>query len=79
MSGQGVALGWLPLVQDLLAGGQLVSLADAPVTTPRGYFLVLRESTRLTGVIGRFRRWAREVCANAPQEQGGAGGTSAIG
>ena len=77
MSGQGVALGWLPLVQDLLAGGQLVSLVDAPITTPRGYFLVLRESTRLTGVIGRFRRWAREVCANGTQEQAGPGGTSA--
>lgn len=65
MSGQGVALGWLPLVEDLLAGGQLVSLAEEVSATERGYFLVLRETTRLTGVIGRFRRWACECCRDA--------------
>lgn len=64
MSGQGVGLGWLPLIADLLAGGQLVSLA-APLETGRGYFLVLRESARMTGVMGRFSRWVRECCAAA--------------
>lgn len=64
MGGQGVALGWLPLVEDLLAGGQLLRLADAALTTERGYFLVLRENTRLTGVIGHFRRWALEYCSS---------------
>lgn len=38
-------------------------MADAPVTTERGYFLVLRENTRLASVIGHFRRWAHGVCA----------------
>ena len=38
--GQGVALGWAPLVDELIATGQLVRLFDAPVVTERGYVLV---------------------------------------
>jgi putative choline sulfate-utilization transcription factor len=37
---QGVALGWTPLVDELLATGQLVRLLNQPVVTSRGYFLV---------------------------------------
>ncbi|WP_018150208.1 choline sulfate utilization transcriptional regulator [Leeia oryzae] len=62
MTGQGVALGWLPLVQDLLATGQLVPAATATIETQRGYFLVLRESTRLTGHIKLFRQWIHAAC-----------------
>jgi LysR family glycine cleavage system transcriptional activator len=39
IAGRGVALGWRPLIDDLLRDGQLVGLAP-PVTTARGYHLV---------------------------------------
>ena len=42
--GEGVALGWTPLVDELVTTGQLVKLVDAPVVTPRGYFLVRQPS-----------------------------------
>ena len=40
VQGQGAALGWTPLIDDLLAAGQLVRLGDRPLTSERGYFLV---------------------------------------
>lgn len=62
MAGQGVALGWVPLVQDLLQHGQLVRAYDEPLETERGYFIVLREDTRLAGYIKLFRDWIRGAC-----------------
>ena len=40
LMGQGVALGWTPLTDELIASGLLVRLLDTPVTTERGYYLV---------------------------------------
>jgi LysR family transcriptional regulator, glycine cleavage system transcriptional activator len=40
MQGQGVALGWAPLIDDMLAQGQVVRLSEHPLTSERGYFLV---------------------------------------
>lgn len=56
LAGQGVALGWTPLVDDLLAAGQLLALGE-PERTECGYFLVLPRSARLAGVLAVFRRW----------------------
>jgi len=55
--GQGVALGWLPLVDDLLRGGQLAPAAPAPMETARGYFLLLPDCPPpgRAGII--FRDW----------------------
>ena len=39
VAGHGVALGWSPLVDDLLARGELVAVHDEPLQTARGYFL----------------------------------------
>lgn len=38
--GQGVALGWSPLSDALIADGSLVRLSDATLASPRGYHLV---------------------------------------
>jgi putative choline sulfate-utilization transcription factor len=57
MIGQGVALGWSPLVDELLAAGQLLAAVAQPAQTERGYFLVWPKSARFTGALGVFRRW----------------------
>ncbi|WP_176057059.1 LysR family transcriptional regulator [Paraburkholderia sp. BCC1876] len=58
--GQGVALGWAPLVDELLATGQLVELFDAPVVTERGYLLVTQRAAN--PVINAFRQWLLGEC-----------------
>ena len=60
---QGVALGWLPLVDELIASGQLVALFDRPVTTARGYFLVCPPARPETPAAPAFRRWLFAACA----------------
>lgn len=62
LAGQGVALGWLPLVDELLRGGQLVSLAGPPVTTERGYYLVEPHVQRAPASLAPFRQWIRAEC-----------------
>lgn len=42
LQGEGVALGWLGVVSDLLRAGGLVALGDTPLTSARGYHLVAR-------------------------------------
>ncbi|AOK30306.1 LysR family transcriptional regulator [Burkholderia singularis] len=59
---QGVALGWTPLTDELVAGGQLVRLFDAPVTTSRGYFLVCPAARPEAAAAPRFRRWLLAEC-----------------
>lgn len=38
LAGQGVALGWRPVIDDLLTTGRLVQLTPAELPTPRGYW-----------------------------------------
>ncbi|PCE32437.1 choline sulfate utilization transcriptional regulator [Burkholderia ubonensis] len=63
--GEGVALGWTPLVDELVASGQLVTLVDAPVVTSRGYFLVRPPSRPEPSAAPVFRRWLLDACALA--------------
>jgi DNA-binding transcriptional LysR family regulator len=58
--GQGVALGWAPLIDELLATGQLVELFDTPVVTERGYLLVTQRAA--TPAVSAFRRWLLDEC-----------------
>src|SRR5471030_2213134 len=58
--GQGVALGWAPLVDELVASGQLIELFDIPVTTDSGYLL---SAPRVqTAAVGAFRDWLLADC-----------------
>ena len=45
LAGQGVALGWRPLVDDLMERGQLVPALDRTVTTGKGYYLVHKRTS----------------------------------
>lgn len=38
--GQGVGIGWTPLIDDLVANGSLVRLSDVPLSSDRGYHIV---------------------------------------
>jgi putative choline sulfate-utilization transcription factor len=60
---QGIALGWTPLVDELLATGQLVRLLDQPVVTSRGYFLVCPQARPEAAAVPLFRRWLFDECS----------------
>ncbi|WP_353554348.1 LysR substrate-binding domain-containing protein [Paraburkholderia terrae] len=57
LMGQGVALGWTPLTDELIASGLLVHLLDTPVTTERGYYLVCPPARPAPAAVPLFRRW----------------------
>lgn len=40
MLGQGVGLGWAPLIDELIANGSLIRLTDTPLSSSRGYHIV---------------------------------------
>jgi putative choline sulfate-utilization transcription factor len=63
--GQGIALGWAPLVDELLATGQLVELFDTPVVTERGYLLVTQRAA--TPAVDAFRQWLLDECGLGAQ------------
>lgn len=55
-AGQGVALGWRPLVDDLVRAGQLVSLG-LPVRTGRGYVLLQPKTRTPDAAAAAFEGW----------------------
>ncbi|WP_431262908.1 LysR substrate-binding domain-containing protein [Roseateles chitinivorans] len=63
VSGLGVALGWAPLVDDLLASGELVQADAQPLQTSRGYFLSTLRPWQSHGLQGRFCDWLVAECA----------------
>ena len=58
--GQGVALGWRPLIDDLVLGRQLVCLAQTPLRTERGYYIVEPPGRGDDPVVADFHRWLME-------------------
>lgn len=62
MAGQGVALGWRPLVDELLDKGLLTVAIDLPIRTSRGYFLVSPLPALLTPFQSSFRDWLFSEC-----------------
>lgn len=65
VAGHGVALGWRPLVDDLLRAGQLLSLPAPPLGTSRGYFLVSRQGREPWEALDSLRGWIVRECAAA--------------
>jgi putative choline sulfate-utilization transcription factor len=56
VEGQGVAIGWSLLTDDLIASGKLVRPLDAVLHTDKGYYLVTSER-EAKPEIGAFRTW----------------------
>jgi putative choline sulfate-utilization transcription factor len=63
IAGQGLALGWRPLVDDALARGLLVPAPLPVVTSGRGYHLVRPNRRVEPAGAGPFRRWLRQTLA----------------
>lgn len=72
LSHQGVALGWSPLVDELIATGQLVALVTPPVVTARGYFLVCPPARPEAPAVPAFRRWLLAACGSSASSAAGA-------
>ncbi len=65
LAGQGVALGRRPLVDDLLASGQLRPAWGEPIVTERGYHLVHANRRDGSSEVRLFRRWLQAEVARA--------------
>jgi len=55
--GQGVALGWRYLVDDLLASGRLLRPVEHALLTEFGYYLIYRPHLEQDATVARFRDW----------------------
>lgn len=61
LAGQGVALGWRPLIDGLLASGQLVQAVPLSARSARGYQLRVREEARARPEVDAFLAWLTEA------------------
>ncbi|MBT5433975.1 MAG: LysR family transcriptional regulator [Rhodospirillaceae bacterium] len=56
-AGQGVTLGWKHLCDDLLASGTLIRPITHSVTTGRGYYVVIKETSSVRDEIEKLLFW----------------------
>ncbi|HCJ28058.1 MAG TPA: LysR family transcriptional regulator [Pseudomonas sp.] len=68
IAGQGVAIGWRHLVDDLLDQGLLCRVCSASVRTDFGYYVVLPERKRRQRLIGSFVTWLQAELADDGSE-----------
>lgn len=61
LNGDGIAIGWRYLLDDMLADGQLVKAVDHEVATNRGYFCCITERARNREDAQRFAEWCSEL------------------
>ncbi len=64
-AGQGVALGWRYLVDDLIEQGRLVRPLEATLTTDFGYYLLRRDNLPQDEIVDRFCDWLPRQFGNA--------------
>lgn len=60
LNGQGIALGWRRLVEDLLVQGRLIRLTDSTVKTRNAYFAIVPKRRRQTEACRLFQVWLGE-------------------
>jgi DNA-binding transcriptional LysR family regulator len=65
-SGQGVALGRLPLVNELIAQRRLVAPFSDSVASPRSYFLFQSNASRSKPEVREFLNWMITLAATEP-------------
>jgi len=56
-AGQGVALGWHGLVDDLIATGRLIRPLNQSLQTEFGYYFICRENLREDALILQLQKW----------------------
>lgn len=59
LNGQGIALGWKRLVQDLLNQKALVRLTHQSIATRNGYFIVIPKRSAKNPRVGQFVDWLK--------------------
>lgn len=64
IAGQGVAIGWRHLIDELLAQGLLCRVCSASVQSEFGYYVVLPERKRRQRLIGNFLAWLQAELAD---------------
>ncbi len=65
LAGRGIALGWRPIIDDLLASGRLVRLIEHELPTPCGYWATIAANRRLSPYARRVYTWLLEQSAPA--------------
>jgi putative choline sulfate-utilization transcription factor len=65
LAGRGVALGWRPLVDELLRDGQLTALPAPALSTPRGYFLLRPHGREPARALDSLCAWIERECSDA--------------
>jgi putative choline sulfate-utilization transcription factor len=65
IAGQGVALGWRPLIDNALTTGRLMPVISTPVCTDMGYYLVEDTTRPRAASAQKFRGWLLNACAQA--------------
>jgi putative choline sulfate-utilization transcription factor len=66
IAGQGIAIGWRPLVEQVMAAGQLVQCADKSCSSPRGYHLLLPGRGPPGPEVERLIGWLKTAVAALP-------------
>lgn len=61
LNGQGIALGWRRLVEDLLVQGRLMRLTDSTVKTRNAYFAIVPKRRGQTEACRLFQVWLGET------------------
>jgi DNA-binding transcriptional LysR family regulator len=64
--GEGIALGWHRLVDDLLRTNQLVRVTAQSLQTRAAYHLVTRRAAEQRPAVSAFLHWIRSVSARLP-------------
>jgi len=62
LNGQGVALGWQHLIEDMLKSGQLVRPVESSIQTERGFYLVLPQKNETNPAVEKFSEWVLQQC-----------------
>ena len=64
LSGQGIALGWLPLIENEVASGELVPLFEAQPAAPLGYHLVKSPDADTNANVRKIMQWLSDEAAS---------------
>jgi DNA-binding transcriptional LysR family regulator len=68
--GQGVAVGWHRLIEDLVSTGELVRLTSLTVPAPGAYYVSWNANLELKGAIAEFRDWLLAEAASTGERSG---------
>ncbi len=71
LRGQGIALGWKLLVEDMLHENRLVRVTEAAVKTRNAYFVVVPKGRTRSDATNFFLTWLRTRAARSPTESAG--------